>query len=335
MKKTLLYFSLFAFSVANAQNPDPDGDIAKYPIKGKMKEIVESHYRPKEMFGEIEKGDFLGKTITRYNQNNQEVSVWKYNALKEFTERDTLIYNPKGLIVEKYTIDNNGDKSSWSRWKYNENGKEIESTELSSSGEITFRYESIYDSNGNEVEWTSYNYSGAIYQKGKSKYDSYNRCIEYNLYSSDGKLKRKMTYKYDSKGHKIEQTETNPLSSHEDYKMTYKYDSYGNCIEERKTNNYNALDITTYKYNSSGKCIETKSFDCDGCEVFTMSTRTYDKMGNRTGTVFTAYKVPDLSFEYTNLIEYDKTGNWIKFVYLKKDGSPYEGYYDERIIQYY
>jgi hypothetical protein len=221
-------------------------------------------------------------------------------------------YDIKGNKPKETNYNLDGSISSVNTYTFDERGHNISLTINSSKRGITsYTYDYKLDESGRVVEKKFNTKRKEIY-----KYDSMGHEVEEDTYNGDGSIADSTTYSYDTKGNLIEWKLYNLkgiLLRH----STKSYDSTGNCIEETDIeDNWNKDYISKYKLNLE--------------DVNHHKKYKYDNHGNK--IEMDEIKMDGRIRIYIYQYEYDKIGNWIKYVFFVDDKI--QGIV-EREIQYY
>ena len=120
MKKLLLILLCMPLLFSCGENKN---DLTSRNIKGNVKEIIETTFDAKEVFGEPQKGDL------RYNYRD------KYNEYGNVTENTS--YNADGELI-----------SEW-KYQFDEDGNRTVGMIFGEDGELDGRYNYQYDEDGN------------------------------------------------------------------------------------------------------------------------------------------------------------------------------------------
>lgn len=235
------------------------------------------------------------KGNVKYIEERGYSAIEKFGKIEKDKNRNYSLYsfNKDGNII------NILNSSIITTCKYDSKGNKIEQYYYELDGNLAGKSIYIYDSKGNMIEKDNYNPDSSLDHKYIYKYDSKGHRVEENYYNSEGMLNFKSINKYDSKGNLISSISYNQFGEI-DYKETYKYDLDDNCIEFSRGNGQSFI-----KYDSKRNMIEENMYDEDG-SLFNKST-----------------------YEYT----YDNKDNWIKKIFINKEGNAY--YIIERKIVYY
>jgi hypothetical protein len=294
IKILIALISFIAFSYAGEQTINNDNkiknDLTELKLKGKVKTLTETGFWAIDKFGEIQNGDII--------------------------EKNTLIFNEKGIIIEK----------KWNKQK----GWGIESED---------KYK--YDDKGNLIEVNKFNTEGKFCHKWMYKYDDKGNKIYKEEYYDTGSLANKFMYKYDDKGNEIEMDDLAYNCSHPNYaKYIYKCDEKGNQIEEYdydqgKQEWYHKY---TFEYDNKGNKIEINyySYTISGGWLNEKDTCMYDDNSNKIEIDKTFYSPGGSILNNKDTCkykhDYDKTGNWTKETEFKNDNPQI---ITEREITYY
>lgn len=236
MRKYVVFilFVVFFMSVY-AQYNKKKYYLWKEHLLGNIKEITETSYDAKDVFGEIQK-----KSIT-------------YKSIDKF--------DIKGNLIESDYYDNFfKDKHELKEiFRYDKTGHRIEQNNYKLDGSLENKFIFKYDDKGNQIEYASYDSDGSLMDKNIYKYDNQGNQIECAYYHSDGSLINKSTYNYDNKGNEIEMNTYNTSGSLE-FRYIYKYDNKGNETEYTTYNSDGSLTGTftwKYKYDIKGNWNES------------------------------------------------------------------------------
>lgn len=242
------------------------------------------------------------KKIINYSYKPKEINgqVVK-DTLIGFTESIL-----EGLKIKSQSFDSNKNLSSYTIIEYNVNWNRLKESFISLDT-IRYNVNRSYDANNNLVdECYVYNQSDLLNFCNKYKYDNKGLLNQEIQYDKSGKTQWKFDYKYDS----IDRVKT-----------IVQYDIDGQI-----------WDTEYMTYDSRNNLIEkvTKSYKYD---LFDSEINEYDERNNVIkitkyyGNSFIKNLLEEKRFEY----EYDKNGNWIKFIEYK---GVLPVYYYERIITY-
>lgn len=209
---------LILFILTSCSNPE--NDLKKANLKGKVKKITEVRYSAKEKFGEVIK-----------------------DTVEETT---TLVYNDKGFLDEKIAYHTDGSIDRTEKFDYNSKGNLIKKIALNSKGELlqTWLYE--YDSKNSLLKMQNISAEQEILQYETYKYDEKGFLIESISYNGDGTVSTKCTYKNDKNGNCLEMNVFQKNDLVEVHKQ--KHNAQNKLIEQEIFMNNLLLTKTEYKY---------------------------------------------------------------------------------------
>lgn len=168
MKKILIYFITIIISNSSIGQQTTE----MFGLKGNVNFIEESNYEFIEKFGEVEIGDFLGRTCMAFNSKN--LLVKKYDIRGGKDSKDTInlisyeyVYNENGLLkeineFEQYSSRSKKSLSFKTKLKYDEKKNLIQEFIYFGNGEFKEGFKISYedgkmikeatDSDGNILE---------------------------------------------------------------------------------------------------------------------------------------------------------------------------------------
>ncbi len=255
-------------------------------LKGNVRFLEEKTYYAVENSGKIEKGGFKSGRFLSFNEDGN--LLLEVSDSKDFSSKDTYIYDSKGDLIKK---------------------------RLSNNYNCTY----VYDYVNNIIEETCYYDSVNIANEYIYQDDSNGNLIEEKPYDSERDYMGRTIYKYDSNGKLIEENEYYEDDDNEILNKKCVFDSRGYMTEENDYDEDGDLKQKwTYNntYNSDGKLIEGSIFDKDG-KLISKSFFKYDSKGNR--YKYITYDSDGKLFSNLNYIEFDDKNNWITCTEMFKD----------------
>lgn len=236
----------------------------KEGLFGNVKSFTEITYATKNVFGKMELGDEVRKTIVSYNQDGtvKQRDVWEDG---QYEEREVFTYDGNTIVEDSYDGED-GSPLSKKITTLGEKGKPIRVEEtlfVSDNPTFIYVYSYEYDSSGNLIKETtalSFGETEILYM-----YDSQNRVIKETHFTREI---------YDGELYREEKS----------YEEVYQYDSENLLYVFRLA--YGDYAYSTCKeYNSFGDCIKAYSIDGISTDVkefslYAESEYEYDKRGN-------------------------------------------------------
>tara|TARA_B110000238_G_C16003065_1_gene385365 strand:- start:82 stop:885 length:804 start_codon:yes stop_codon:yes gene_type:complete len=212
MKKLLLILICIGLFYACGYN---ESELTKENINGKVKEIVETNFVAKKVFGDIVK-DGIQK---RWRMTDQMGEMRKYFKAKSK-------YNQNGNLIEKiYFKSSEGIKFIY---EYDKDGKKVRKYNRTSWQVTEVTYE--YDDNDNIIQKNNY-YNDNLESTIKVITNNEGKIIEAISFNDDSVMYEKVKYKYNDVGNVIESTRYSGDDFEKEWTFKHKYDNIGNLIE--------------------------------------------------------------------------------------------------------
>ena len=256
MKRIIIIFiSLLAIIGCVGQESHNETDLQKGGLKGNIKSIESTKYTAYEKFGQVQKDEFIGRSIFSYNK--------------------------KGNLTEGNDYDINGELLFKGEDTYDERGNKLEQVMYNSYGKLLHKVTYKYDDKGNRTEEKDYDSNGKLTIRVTYAHNEMGNKTEENVFPSDNKPYQ-IKYKYNDKGEQIEQVENSKIEDIDiEVKLTTKYDSKGNKVEEENFFNDKLTSKKLYKYDQKGNKIE-ESFIGFSTEPSKKTLYSYDNKNNLT-----------------------------------------------------
>jgi hypothetical protein len=216
MKKLLLLLLCVPLMFSCGEN---ENDLTRANIKGNVKEIVETYFDAKEVFGEPQKKNRGGKLVKKFNKDGNKTEWVSYDVDGEMTNKYKFQYDKNGNLTEEDCYNADGEMTGRGKFQCDEDGKKTEKIVCSPDGVRLMEYKYKYDENGNNTETTYYNVDGEMTNKDKYKYDEDGNNTETTYYNVDGEMINKNKYQYDDDGNKTEWV----LSNSDGLEVKYKF----------------------------------------------------------------------------------------------------------------
>jgi hypothetical protein len=207
-------------------------------LRGKVMEIRQTNYFPKEENGKILKVRVL-TTEDRITAPSGRDYFEEYNSSGTILKNGVLDEN--GKLLEYWDVDADSGKILSAAYyvndilraniktRYKDNLLE-EMTYFLPGTEVQVKRVLIqYDQNGNRTLSQFFNNRNALISKNEYIYNDKGLLELFNVYSSVGQLTAVYKYTYNDKGYKLTQhQETYADGDKRDYRFEYEYDSIGN-----------------------------------------------------------------------------------------------------------
>ncbi len=236
----------------------------------------------------------------------KHVNQFYYKAFEK--EERVYLSNQEGTYYQDKNLE----------YTFNENGRK---TEYQTKGIGLDKTVHSFNENGVETELLGYDITGQICYSVVNELDLEGNIIMEIHYDKEKKITAKTINKYHSKGLKSEIIRFGKDDELQfDAKLTY--DDKGNNTVFKQADKTGAFTSwSNYNYNEKGQKIETISLDVDGnVQGITSMEGCYDEEGNfdwKTKNGITSKK----NELYTNRIEEDSHGNWIKKIVCYRDSA--------------
>ena len=260
-------------------------------LHGDVKSVAITEYELHDNFGEIVRGDIIGRNTYHFNEAGDVTMNIGSNLWNSWEYKYT--YDDEGNVIERLSYDPYDYNSLVEKiiYKYDEKGKQTEVSTYNSDGVLVEKTINKYNTKGDITEKTIYNSEGSLnrkylykwnddglntmmihydsnyelYRKEIYKYNENGYIVKADNYDSDGKLKYITTYKYNSAGYI---SEYKHIAHNGDGKSEFrgicKYDSEWNLIETISYNSDGSLDKrAVYNYDSNGNVIEITQYEGD------------------------------------------------------------------------
>lgn len=215
------------------------GHATQEKMKGRVKEIKQTHFFAEEENGKIVKG----KVITI--EERPSLAGMGRDMAEEYNESGTVLRSTffdengkvlqdvkanaegKNLLGAEYYI--NDTLRAITKFKYDGNNllETIAYNPINDTVFMSIKYD--YDQNGYTIKNQSFNYKGEPQGYTIRKRNESGQLVQNQSYSNDGKLNSQVDYTYNDKGERITQHQQNFTTGVIiDYTFTYNYDKMGN-----------------------------------------------------------------------------------------------------------
>ncbi len=212
-------------------------DVEKEGLKGKVKQIRQTHYKAFERDGNVYLAGIQGEC---YDEKNKVVTFNEAGRMLEniiSSESGGLfgtIYNEKGLSKEVTHYSSLGIVSSKTCYQFNEDGDTIEMIGYDKNGDANSKSIHTYLSKGKELVIDSFDKDGVLTQHRETTYDKNHYRTELQITDAKGLLTHWSKFKNNAKGHEVEHTYLNPDGSIHRHSTLYQYyDAAGDPIENK------------------------------------------------------------------------------------------------------
>ncbi len=168
----------------------------------------------------------------------------KPGGVKELNDKNTYVYNAKGLLVEDRTsdYDSNDSRQFKTTYSYDDKGNYKEVLDYNLNGEVSGRVLYSFDAVKRVVETTSLKTI-----TGRMQLDKAGNIIEDITYQEYPVPFTTFQYKYNKRGLCVERYQT-WVKSTDSQKITYMYNANNNLIKEIVINDGKLLVTKTYSY---------------------------------------------------------------------------------------
>jgi hypothetical protein len=232
-----------------------ENDLTKENLKGKVKELTETNFNAKKVFGDLEKDGLASKYQYKYDVGGNMTERSYSNgdgAEYPYMSSSTFLYDNNGNKTESSSYDEDGNIRYNDKYKYDEDGNMTAIYIYDKDGELDGIYKYKYDVGGNMTEFNYISIKLELDWIYKYKYDVGGNKTECAFGGGDGGVKSNLSkYKYDEDGNETE-CATYDEDGELEYKDQYKYDEFD------KKNNW----IVRTKYrNDTPTAIEEREIE--------------------------------------------------------------------------
>lgn len=261
MKTEIFLLALLTFicSCNAATVENKDNSQANSNLKGEIKSIKESYYRAEKQPGNTEESfEYRGAFETVFNIEGYKISYTTHEPDGRISSKELYKYDNRNNQVEEEIY--YGDELSFRKlYTYDDMGNLIEKTTLDDNGELSLKQLYKYNDKGNIIEERHHNNEDVFFNKIVFEYDEKNNLTEESHYSEDDMHRLKTKYKYDDTGNMLEEDFHSLLDDTFDYKIQFKYDSKGNLIERLDPLDKSNLLIYEYEFDETGNWTRSTS----------------------------------------------------------------------------
>lgn len=333
MKTKLIFLFLLVFCLISNAQEIIRNDLLEKNLKGKVKKLIETKYRAREINGQVEKDKFLNKTLYMFNEGGNLLKTGHFvgdNVSWEYIH----IYDSNGNRIEETRYEPDGSISWQKTYAYNNSGKQTEMESLGPNGKLIFKFISTYDAQGNITKKDRYGRSGREGHSFKFIYDPKGKLTEEYYLKPNQRTDYRIVYKYDNQGNKTELYLYDAKEKLQE-KQTFFYDEKGQLTENVIFDAPNFLPRKIiFSYNDKGDQNVRSRYTVEGqlLEKDTNEYR-YNETGNLTSRKYHKFyqgaKDTYEDFQYAN---FDENGNWLKEIYFSNAKAQV---ISEREIEYF
>ena len=303
MRKPLLFLFIVLANMVNAQ-PDKayQNNRQTYNLKGNVRSIIEFNY--KQYVPDSELTYYVTKRYYKFNAAGNCTELTTFLEQESFQGRNVYQYDEAGNNTEIIAYNEDSTLDYKVTYVFDEQGNMIEFSNYGSSGNLKYRDQRTYGPGLSFVKHRVGLTPPGSTSTYRYTYDSQGRRTSEDYYTDDEtKLKRRTEWLYS--GDTTRETEYNRFGELSGTKLSV-YDKNSRLIESKINAGYEDMTETHYKYDTFGNILECIVKDSAGVDMRRSCRCEY---------------------------KYDKTGNWIKRITYKADGTLKSSI--ERKIGYY